>query len=77
MKRFRKFVATVFVLPLIFSSAVSACPLCRAQVESEIYNRNFLNNFFIMLLPIIIITAIGFGLYHADKISERLKGRIK
>jgi hypothetical protein len=67
----------VFVLPLISSGAVSACPLCRAQIESGIYDQNFFDNFFMMLLPLIIITAIGSGLYHADKISDRLRGRIK
>jgi hypothetical protein len=77
MKRFRVFATTIFVLLTVFDSQVSACPLCRAQVENGIYDRDFWDNLFAMLLPIIVITAIGFGVYHTDKISDRLKGGIK
>jgi hypothetical protein len=74
MKRFREFFVAAFFLPAMFISSVSACPLCRAQVESEIFDRNFFGNLFMLLSPLIIITAIGFGLYQADKVSDRLRG---
>jgi hypothetical protein len=77
MKQVWKIVVAQFILLIIFSSTVLACPFCRAQVESGIYDRNFFSNLFVMLLPIVILTAIGFGLYHADKISDRLKRRMK
>ena len=74
MKRCGEFIGAAFVLSVFFISTVSACPLCRVQVESEIFDHNFFGNLFMLLSPLIIITAIGFGLYHADKISDRLKG---
>jgi len=77
MKRIWKIVVAQFIFLIIFSSTVSACPFCRAQVKSGIYDQDFFNNLFVTLLPIIILTAIGFGLYHADKISDRLKRRMK
>lgn len=67
----------VFVLPTIFSGAAWACPLCRAQVESGIYDQNFFDNLLMIVLPIVVITAIGLGLYHGDKILDRLAGRVK
>jgi phosphatidylglycerophosphate synthase len=74
MRRVQKFAATILILLTVFSSAVSACPMCRAQVERVIYEQSFFGNLFTMLSPIVIITAIGFGLYYADEISDRLKG---
>lgn len=65
-----------FVL-LLFNSAVSACPWCRAQVRNGVYNEDFFVTFFMLLLPLVILTAIGFGLYHADKIVHKFKREIK
>lgn len=76
MKNFVKSVIAV-ILVLGFNTAAAACPWCRAEVKSGIYDRNFLINLFTLLLPLLVITAIGFGLYHMDKISDKLKGRIK
>lgn len=77
MKRIWKFILADFALLAIFARSAVACSLCRAQVKSDIYDRNFLVNLLMMLLPIVIITAMGFGLYHADKILEKLRGGIK
>ncbi len=76
MKNFVKTILAICVV-LVLNSVALACPWCRAQVKSGIYDQNFLYNLFVMLLPIVILTAIGFGLYHADKISDKLRGRIK
>jgi hypothetical protein len=73
MKRIWKFSAVEFSLLMIFNGAVSACELCRAQVASEIYDRDFFDNLLVMLLPVIITTAIGLGLYHADKLQAGWK----
>lgn len=77
MKRIRTIVAAQIVLTVIFSDTVFGCSFCRAQVNGGVYDRNFFSNLLVTLLPIIVITAIGFGLYHADKISDKLKGGIK
>jgi hypothetical protein len=76
MKNFVKSIVAV-ILVLVFNTAAAACPWCRAEVKIGIYDQNFFRNLFVMMLPVIVLTAIGFGLYHADKISDKLKGRIK
>ena len=76
MRSFIKSIFAGFIL-LVFNTAAQGCPWCRASVKSGIYDQDFFNNLFVMLLPVIILTATGFGLYHADKISDKLKGRIK
>ncbi len=76
MKSILKGIVTAFVT-LSFTTTVLACPWCRAQVRSDIYNQDFINYLFVIILPIVVITAIGFGVYHADKISNRIRGKIK
>ena len=61
----------------MLSSRMPPNDLVAAKVKSEIYDGNFLVNLLMMLLPIVIITAMGFGLYHADKILKKLRGGIK
>lgn len=61
---------------LALSTTVSACPECRAKVESGIYNQDFTINFFVVLLPVLILMAMGFGLYYADEITGKIKGEI-
>ncbi|MDQ3012751.1 MAG: hypothetical protein M3X11_18840 [Acidobacteriota bacterium] len=61
------------IILLAFTTTVSACPECRAQVRGDVYNQDFSGNLFIMLLPILVLVAIGIGLYYADEITERIK----
>lgn len=56
-----------------FSITASACPECRASVQGGIYNQDFLANLFVILLPILVLTAIGVGFYYADELAERVK----
>ncbi|HEX8355313.1 MAG TPA: hypothetical protein VF611_20575 [Pyrinomonadaceae bacterium] len=58
------------------TATVSACPECRAKVEGGIYNQNFLSNLLFMLLPVLVITVTGVGLYHADAIAKRIKEEV-
>ena len=74
MKRFVQGIVTVIIL-FAFTATGSACPECRAQMKEAIYNQNFTANLFIVLLPVLILSAIGVSLYYADEITERLKGR--
>jgi apolipoprotein N-acyltransferase len=61
------------LVTLVFTVAVSACPWCRAQVKNGVYDQGFFGNLLMLLLPIFILAAIGFGLYHADKISNKIR----
>ena len=68
MKSLAKNIVAAFVI-LAFNNTVSACPWCRVQVKDGVYNEDFFGNLFVLLLPVVVIAALGFGLYHADKIS--------
>ena len=72
MRNWTKVINTIFFL-LTFNCVISACPWCRAEVHDETYNQDFFSNLFVLLLPIIILAAAGFGLYHYDKISNKIK----
>lgn len=76
MKRAAESFAALFIL-LFFKLTVAACPWCRAQVKDGVYNEDFFRNFFMLLLPLLLLAAIGFGLYHADKITELFRRKIK
>lgn len=54
-----------------FSSSVMACPLCRAEVRSNIYDNHFTGNFLAMVLPLCVVALIGAGLFHADKFETK------
>jgi|SRR5450759_3292384 len=73
MKRIWKTVIAQFVLLVIFSLTASACPACRVRVKSGIYDQSFGANLFVMLLPIVVIVAVGIGLYYADEITDKIK----
>jgi H+/Cl- antiporter ClcA len=54
----------------------SACPECRAQVKGGIYDQDFSVNLLLLLLPVIVLVAIGVGLYFADEIAEKAKEQV-
>jgi hypothetical protein len=54
------------------STALWACPECRPLVKSGIYNQDFAGNLVVLLLPIAVLLAIGFGIYFADTLKSRL-----
>ena len=72
MKSLAKSIIAAFVI-LAFNITVSACPWCRMQVKDGVYNEDFFGNLFVLLLPVVILAALGFGLYHADKISDVIR----
>ena len=73
--RIKRFVESVFaaLIFLALNITAAACPLCRTQVRNGVYDENFFGNLFVLLLPVFIIAGLGFGLYHADKISNLLR----
>lgn len=52
-----------------------ACAECRAQVNSGVYGPDFTTILFVMLLPVIVLLLIGVGVYYADDLKARIKGR--
>jgi hypothetical protein len=65
-----------FIFTLIpLTQILSACPRCRAQVAEGIYNPDFGLNLFLMLLPLLVLMAFGFGLYYVDNLIEKSGGR--
>ncbi|HEY0173028.1 MAG TPA: hypothetical protein VGB98_18585 [Pyrinomonadaceae bacterium] len=72
MKRTLRGISVGIILQALTVTA-SACPECRAQVKGGVYNQDFPANLFVLLLPIIVLLAIGVGLYFADGITKRLK----
>ena len=73
MRQTWKTVKVQIILVLMFSIKVSACPECRAQVKSEIFDASFGPNLFIVLLPIVLIVVLGIGLYNADGINNKIR----
>lgn len=71
MKRIADKLIAVALFVVIAPGIVAACPLCRAQVESGVFNRDFFVNLFFVLLPVAILTAFGFGLYQAENLRRR------
>jgi hypothetical protein len=65
----------VSVLFLSIAPAAAACPECRAQVNSGVYGPDFPVVLFVMLLPLAVLALVGLGVYYADDIRCRLKGR--
>ena len=65
-------VAVLLVL-VSFSSSISACPWCRIAVRDGIYNRDFLGNLLLLILPVLIMAAGGVSIYHFEKILSRWK----
>ncbi len=73
----KRFIPRLAGLLLFLSAAPSvwACPECRVQVNSGVYSQNFTGTLLVMLLPIIVLALIGVGIYYADDIKAKLKGR--
>ena len=60
----------ILILSVVFAlfvQTISACPLCRAQVENEIYSRDFLLNLFVVLLPVFLLAGLGTAFYFSGK----------
>lgn len=70
----RRPLAGLAALTLFFNcTTLWACPECRIQVESGIYNQDFVNNLFITLLPVIVLASVVCGIYFAENIKAKLQ----
>lgn len=75
MKSILRSVLVGIILQTLAATA-SACPECRARVKGGIYDQDFSVNLLVLLLPVIVLVAVGVGLYFADEIAERAKERM-
>lgn len=75
MRITKKLIAGLAALMIFNGTTVLACPECRVQVKSGIYNGDFVSNLFIILLPILVLVVIGIGILFADRIKAKLRGR--
>ena len=55
-------------------STISACPWCRAAVNRSVYDGAFAGQLLVLLLPVVLLGALGILLYNCDKIAGKLKG---
>lgn len=70
-KVFKIFIAgSVFALT---AANAAACPLCRAQAESGIYDRDFTFNLLIILLPVVLLAVVGVGIYVSEGVYEKFR----
>lgn len=56
----------IILFLLGFSVFTYACPECRPDVESGIYNESFIKNIFIVLLPVMIFLSFGLGVFYSE-----------
>ena len=68
-----KIVRDQFLLLLSFNLTAAACAECRARVKDGIFDQSFWSNLAVVLLPIVVIAAIGIGLYFTNEITDKLK----
>lgn len=73
----KRFIPACAALLLLLGAAPTAwaCPECRAQVSSGVYGPGFTTILLVMLLPTVVLTLIGVGVYYAGDIKARLRGR--
>ena len=68
-----KIVRYQFLLLVSFNLTALACAECRARVKDGIFDQSFWANLTVVLLPIVVIAAIGIGLYFTNEIRDKLK----
>lgn len=72
-KRIKIFVSAG-IISAFSSMQIEACPVCRRQVNYEIFDQNFFSNLFLILMPVLILFAAGFGLYFSNFFSTIFNG---
>ncbi len=51
---------------LLSVPAAGACPHCRVQAREAVYTQTFVPNAALLLLPLLVIAAIGAALYFSS-----------
>jgi hypothetical protein len=73
MRQIWKTIITQFLLLLSFDLTASACAECRARVNDGIFDHSFWANLIVVLLPIVVIAAVGIAIYFTHEIGDRIK----
>ena len=68
-----KIIRYQLLLLVSFNLTTLACAECRARVKNGIFDQSFWSNLAVVLLPIVVIAAIGIGLYFTNEITDKLK----
>ena len=71
--RIWKIIRYQLLLLVSFNLTTLACAECRARVKNGIFDQSFWANLTVVLLPIVVIAAIGIGLYFMNEIKDKLK----
>ena len=56
---------------LLLAGPVAACPVCRPKVAAGIHNAQYTQHLLLVLLPAVLLLALGLGLYYWDKLAAR------
>jgi hypothetical protein len=70
-----KLLITCFLAGLfgLLPAMASACAICRPKVQAAIHNADYSVNAVLLLLPVVLLLALGVGLYYADVIWARVR----
>lgn len=63
--------ATMLLGAVLVSTAANACETCRPAVRAAVYDGDFPKTLAILLLPLVILAAIGLGIYRSDAGGRR------
>jgi hypothetical protein len=56
------------LLGSLWAAGAGACPWCRPQVRAGIYTPAYTANVLLVLLPVVVLLALGTGLFYWDKL---------
>jgi hypothetical protein len=56
------------VLASLLPSLAGACPWCRPRVQAGIYTPAYSANLVLVLLPVVVLLALGVGIFYWDKL---------
>jgi hypothetical protein len=56
------------LLASLWAAGAGACPWCRPRVRAGIYTPAYTTNVFLVLLPVVVLLALGIGLFYWDKL---------
>jgi hypothetical protein len=57
---------------LLLTGPAAACPVCRPKVAAGIHNAQYSQHLLLVLLPAVLLLALGLGLYYWDKLAARV-----
>ena len=71
MQRLLVLSGVVLVVVLNSASTAVACPGCRAEARTQIFNSGFIGTALLLMLPLIAIIAVGILFHLSDRPSTK------